>query len=433
MAVTFEEYTGGSGSATSGSLSVPAGISADDVLIAVLTHSGWSASITPPSGWTTIYEGQSPSGGYDHRTWFGYKIATGSESGSFTWTFGGSVYWAASMCRYSGADGIDVHAYTLDGGSARQSPSVTTTVDNCMIVAGYATENPISMAYGPSGMTNRGGDAPGTTSWYPQTSLADKIQASAGASGTFSWGGGDTNENDTLTVAIKPASTGITATPDPVSASAAVVAPGTLKAASVNPVASVSSVVAAGTSKSLSVPPVLASASTTTPAELKSAQPSPVVVSAAVASPSTAKIASLDPVLASAGVATPTLPMIAAPLPVVLTSGCSGPETAKVTIPDPVSLAAQITLSGSAKSAAVLPVVLSAGVGVPSFAGGDIPSPVVASASVVSPSSQKIATASPVSLSAVIPAPITMTVYAGVNIEETILISSIAQATWIEP
>ena len=208
-APTFEEYTGGStANGGSVSLAVPAGISAGDVLVAVVSHQSWGQPITGlPSGWTTIYNGPSPASGYDHWTYFGYKIATGSESGSFTWSHGGTAddYWAASMVRYSGCDGVDVTGYTLDGGTPRQSPSITTTVDDCRIVGGISTENPATTVSGPSGMTNRGVSNPGTTTWYPQTSLADTTQATAGATGTFTWAGGDTNENDTLTIAIKPA------------------------------------------------------------------------------------------------------------------------------------------------------------------------------------------------------------------------------------
>lgn len=143
---TATSATTGSGTASSLAISYPASIQANEVLVAcVCNRTGNQAPIVGPGGgWTEapnspIYKGNSIA----LSVW--YKVATGSESGSATWTtlFGGNpvvTKLAGGMARFSGVDTatpFHVTAGQAEGTTpttTHSTPSITTTLANCMLL-----------------------------------------------------------------------------------------------------------------------------------------------------------------------------------------------------------------------------------------------------------------------------------------------------------
>jgi hypothetical protein len=88
--------------ATSHVCTLPSGITAGDLLLAVVVCRG-SAAMTWPAGWTALTNGAGASG-TAVRSEARYRIADGSEGASITIT-GGSVSWVSRTWRITGAAG----------------------------------------------------------------------------------------------------------------------------------------------------------------------------------------------------------------------------------------------------------------------------------------------------------------------------------------
>jgi type II secretory pathway pseudopilin PulG len=124
------------------------GIEGDLLIAAIAADGDASSSLTPPpgEGWTLI-DRSAYSSAVTLGAW--WKIADSSESAShqFTWTGARQAYgW---MMRFAGSDPtnpINISATNGQTGSTPSSPTVTTTVDGCLILRlgafddGYVTE-----------------------------------------------------------------------------------------------------------------------------------------------------------------------------------------------------------------------------------------------------------------------------------------------------
>ncbi|MFA5292967.1 MAG: LamG-like jellyroll fold domain-containing protein [Phycisphaerae bacterium] len=116
------------------SIGIPAGTSAGDLLIAAVARSG-NAAILTPAGWTLIDQGNSSSGQVTLGVW--RKIAGASEP-ALTFNLSGNQPAYGWMMRFTGHDaanpinGTPV-AYNQTSVTP-QSPAVTTTVNNCIIL-----------------------------------------------------------------------------------------------------------------------------------------------------------------------------------------------------------------------------------------------------------------------------------------------------------
>lgn len=191
--------------------SKPSGVVTGDLLLAAVCNRDGSAC-SPPSGWTTIdvtvYTGGSPnllSAAY-------YRVADGSEGGTFTFGFTSSTDRSVgAIHRVTGADGttpINAHGQSGQSGdsAADTSPSITTTVNDCLILTTHDHDgDPITNTV-PAGTTalyygNNNGVA---TAKGASTSLA-----SAGATGTYQWTiSGFAVDGVLRTLAIAPATGG---------------------------------------------------------------------------------------------------------------------------------------------------------------------------------------------------------------------------------
>ncbi|HEU4451377.1 MAG TPA: Ig-like domain-containing protein, partial [Gaiellaceae bacterium] len=135
-------------------VAVPAGVQANDLLVAHVARGG-NAAFTPPAGWTAA--GGGTYGNFLNQATY-YRIATGSEPASYTWTWSGSRAAAGGMSAYYGAKASDpvdvVGALTTANGTTVTAASVTTTAPDALVLAFFATNS--DAAYSTAaGMTER--------------------------------------------------------------------------------------------------------------------------------------------------------------------------------------------------------------------------------------------------------------------------------------
>ncbi|MDQ1492300.1 MAG: hypothetical protein QOJ23_4814 [Actinomycetota bacterium] len=164
--------------ATGGSLIVPtpAGLKANDVIIAAITVRGTVTVSAPDATWHLI---RSDSNGSSMQLKSYWKTATGSEPTSYTWTFSAPKAATGIITAYSGVDtstGFDVAAFLPDSINSSTSivaPSITPTAANERVIGLFATmatsSNPITITE-PSGMLERGDDSANTTGEPPSPS-----------------------------------------------------------------------------------------------------------------------------------------------------------------------------------------------------------------------------------------------------------------------
>ncbi|MDP9331341.1 MAG: LamG domain-containing protein [Actinomycetota bacterium] len=139
--------------------------------------------ITPPEGWvllrSDLTRAQTQS--------VYYRIATGAEPTSYTWTFSEAVTAAGGILDYGGVDSsnpIDVYDGRANGKSTSlTAPSITTTRTGDAVIAFFdITRN--NTVEPPASMTERFDGASNTVVPYITVECADQIKAKAGATGT---------------------------------------------------------------------------------------------------------------------------------------------------------------------------------------------------------------------------------------------------------
>lgn len=179
MAITFvngtSAFTNGSSSLT---VSTPTGHQAGDYLVAFVMNASTAGAMTPPTGWTLGDGGSGVLG----LSWY-YKVDSGSEPASYTWTLASQAGGVILAC-YRGVARIDVHTTLQDSsadinGRCTVGP-VTTTTAGETVLAFFGEPN--------SGQTWQGltvGYSWRTTgpSNTVQCGLADGLQASTGSTG----------------------------------------------------------------------------------------------------------------------------------------------------------------------------------------------------------------------------------------------------------
>jgi GT2 family glycosyltransferase len=178
----------GTSGSTSLTVSVPAGVQNGDFMFATISlrDTGSGALMgTPAAGWTAL---RAMMDGTWTRVYTYWRIAN-AEPASYTWTFNVKTRSTASIVAYSGVDNaspviIDDFATQPSWTDTYVTPSITTTVNNAMIVATFSVGGASSglSITPPTGMTERYDISVGNTSVQTQES-ADAVQAVAGATG----------------------------------------------------------------------------------------------------------------------------------------------------------------------------------------------------------------------------------------------------------
>jgi hypothetical protein len=187
------------------SVNKPSGVAVGDLLLLCIASDGFTkgVEIVTPAGWTNLVN-ETPTAGDGQNYFVAWRIADGSEGSSFSGSVPGSGgFWACCCARFSGCDTttpIDASADTVHttADSAPQtvvSPSITTTVDNTLLVHVAMLDTSAAGGKGsatwtaPTGFTSKQTFSDSGHGWtYSNFYVSTGPQASAGASGTISSG-----------------------------------------------------------------------------------------------------------------------------------------------------------------------------------------------------------------------------------------------------
>lgn len=193
-------------------VSVPAGTADGDAMLIFGHFVGPFLAVADPSGWTAV---GSVGNGVDLVMYCWRRVAA-SEPTDYTvtgWGGANSGMIALAMLSFTGvfaANFVDISGSEQEtvSGTSYASPSVTTTVNNTMIVAAVGLDS--SPGYTPPGGMDERVDANSRAT--PSNAgisitVATAVQAAAGASGTKTFTAGSTNGlGCSWTVAIKRSS-----------------------------------------------------------------------------------------------------------------------------------------------------------------------------------------------------------------------------------
>ena len=209
--IAVSNTTTGSNAATI-AVTKPAGVIANDVLIAQIRDTqGTGVTIATPAGWTKIIQTNNSSN-------FGqaiyYKVATGSEPASYSWSVSPSDKLGGSILAFRGVSTstpIDVFAGQSTAGKQTSvtAPSLTTTVANAMLVALYGADSG-GPAFTLPGTLTLAYSSGGNASLGVSGAAGYAIKASAGATGTFVATMTQSMEGVGHLLALKPGTSGAT-------------------------------------------------------------------------------------------------------------------------------------------------------------------------------------------------------------------------------
>ncbi|MEX2554386.1 MAG: cadherin-like domain-containing protein [Actinomycetota bacterium] len=171
--------------ATSLTISAPAGLAPGDVMLAGISVRG-NTTIAPPAGWTFVRLDATSEFIFRQAVYF--KVA-GSEPASYSFTFNSNQAAAGGIAAYSGvntANPIDAHSGQVSNFlrfATITAPSVTTTQNGAMLVGFFGMADNVTIAP-PSGMTERWDVASNAGAFFMTQEGADALQPTAGASGS---------------------------------------------------------------------------------------------------------------------------------------------------------------------------------------------------------------------------------------------------------
>jgi hypothetical protein len=205
-AITFHGAASASDAGTSLTISKPAGVVNNDVLIAAISYIGGTTnSVTAPPGWTLVRR-------IDNDNTVGlaiYRKIAANEGASYTWTLSLSESVSGGIQAYAGVDTttpIDVEAgQPTPFGTSHSTPSVTTTGPNEMLVTSFMVNSTTTFTP-PGGETERYDVASGDTT----SEGNDQPQAAAGATGIKTATAGDVGVGAAHILALRPQAGGRT-------------------------------------------------------------------------------------------------------------------------------------------------------------------------------------------------------------------------------
>lgn len=192
MAITFVSVSTAvtpSAEQTSITVTKPANLVAGDIMLAYVQVAKDQA-VTAPSGWTLIRQLTSSDPSNPFRSLVYYKVAGSSEPAGYTWSWATACAAMAAILAYRGVDAaapIHTEAGLVDtvNDYSVTAPSITTTVNGCMIVyffgGGPGGSNSWTL---PSPITERF-DITTRTPFVPDSEAAggDFLQTSSGPTG----------------------------------------------------------------------------------------------------------------------------------------------------------------------------------------------------------------------------------------------------------
>ena len=140
-------------------ISKPTGTTSGDVMIAAIAFRPYNATLTAPSGWTLVRQTNQSATNNSAQAIY-RKVAGGSEPASYTWTQGSwpsPVGAAGGIMTFYGID--TTTPVNVENGQAtpnaltHSTPSVTTTVNNTIVVTAHSYSTCPTYWTPPSGMT----------------------------------------------------------------------------------------------------------------------------------------------------------------------------------------------------------------------------------------------------------------------------------------
>mgnify|MGYP002624377787 CR=1 FL=1 len=209
-APTYQSHaTAAAAAAASIACNVPSGVADGDLLVArVYTLNNPDVTHSTPAGWTLIRVDATTNPTVNRVST--YSRIAASEPASYTFSFAGSPSDAlAAISRVTGAHAsspIDAHASNLYSATTtpHECPSVTTSVDECLLLLFDALPIASTTETAPGGSTQQYQfvSSGGVTA---RSSLATKEAATAGATGANSWSLSTARVGVATSVAIAPA------------------------------------------------------------------------------------------------------------------------------------------------------------------------------------------------------------------------------------
>lgn len=191
------------------SLTAPAGTLAGDVLVASITGDLNPTMSSIPAGWVAIVNGLSinASSTAGARAFAYYHVVDAADPLSYGWTLSSAVKWGGGVTAYRGVDNatpLDTPTATaVDASYTATSitvPGLTTSSNGTMLIGGAACDCSSPLISPPTGWTELWEAGGGQLA-----ELADRTQASAGATGTATWTLGAARGVAAWRTALKPA------------------------------------------------------------------------------------------------------------------------------------------------------------------------------------------------------------------------------------
>ena len=207
---TFRAATSAVAAGATLTITKPAGVVANDVMVASVAVTPSLVGITAPSGWTLVR--RTDNAGPTSNSLAVYQKAAGSsEPASYAWTVSGATFAVGGVQAFSGVDTanpVDVeNGQTTASSLTHATPNVSTTLANAMVVTshGFASSRTWTP---PSGMTesfDRPNGANNATGLSIEGSRV--LQALAGASGAkTATAAGNADAGNAHILALRPAS-----------------------------------------------------------------------------------------------------------------------------------------------------------------------------------------------------------------------------------
>ncbi len=212
--ISFVAASTAGASAATNSITVnkPAGLVANDVMLALITQRGTnfpldSTMISVPTGWSLVLarDNTSTVGLAIYR-----KVATAGEPASYTWTLGASDQTEGAIVAFRGVDTSNpVSASGSQANAAATTytaPTITTTTGNAMLVAFFTANNGSVTVNAATGMTQSSNAGNGSAANGVSVGSSYVLQPGAGATGSKTSTGNTSLINLGALVALRPAS-----------------------------------------------------------------------------------------------------------------------------------------------------------------------------------------------------------------------------------
>jgi hypothetical protein len=188
----------------------PTGVVAGDVLIAWESVYN-STSYQTPSGWTRLFHGGGASGSYAYSACY-YKVAGSSEPATYTFSTSNSgIAKTITLTAWTGVDNTNPINIYDTGTTNKVSPTITTTIDNCIVLTLVGSGTRSGTTYtAPGGTTGDSALLANNGAFSSnQSGVAHFTQASAGATGTKTWTASTIDGARNGMVALTPGAEGI--------------------------------------------------------------------------------------------------------------------------------------------------------------------------------------------------------------------------------